>query len=76
MSTSREEHVREEVEESRIAPMYLDDVHPVLRRVHAPEPERDNCRACGRELPVDALTDDLLCKSCDANVKLFEAGRV
>lgn len=52
------------------------DVHPVLRRAHWPEEESAKCRACGTKLPLSQLTDDLLCKSCDENVRDLEAGKI
>jgi len=47
------------------------DIHPALRRDHRTEWEK--CRACGACLPIDELTEDLLCKECDEGVRHYEA---
>jgi hypothetical protein len=52
------------------------DVHPVLRRLHWPEPETAKCRACGQRFLLAELTDDLLCRDDDEAVRDYEAGRI
>jgi hypothetical protein len=47
-------------------------IHPALRRFLKPEKK---CRACGFE-PYDALTEDGLCRTCDAAVLKMEEGRL
>jgi hypothetical protein len=37
--------------------------------------QRPKCRACGFE-PYDALTEDGLCRECDAAVLKMEEGRI
>lgn len=58
----------------------FEGIHPALKRLHVPDPEPEEesakCRACGTKLPLSQLTDDLLCKSCDENVRDLEAGKI
>jgi hypothetical protein len=51
-------------------------IHPVLRRRYWPEPETAKCRACGQRFLLSDLSDDLLCRECDAAVLKMEEGRI